>query len=301
VQRLLADPKADALITNFATQWLALRGIDAVEPDSSQFPDFDNELRDAFKQETQLLFRDLVRNDRSVLGLLTADYTFLNERLAAHYGIPGVTGERFRRVALPAESGRAGILGHGSVLTVTSYAARTSPVLRGKWVLEQLLDSPPPAPPPDVPALEERSKDGRQMTMRQALEAHRENPVCSSCHKLMDPIGFALEPFDAVGQFRTVDFRSQEAIDASGVLFDGQAFGGTAEFRKALLHYSDRFVSTAVRRMLTYALGRPLEHMDEPVVRRIVRDAAPGGYRWSSIILGVVKSAPFRMRRADPS
>lgn len=301
VQRMLADPKADALITNFATQWLALRGIDVVEPDSSQFPDFDNELRDAFKQETQLLFRDLVRNDRSVLGLLTADYTFVNERLAVHYGIPGVKGERFRRVALPAESGRAGILGHGSVLTVTSYAARTSPVLRGKWVLEQLLDSPPPAPPPDVPALEERSKDGRQMTMRQALEAHRENPVCSSCHKLMDPIGFALEPFDAVGQLRTVDFRSQEAIDPSGVLFDGQAFGGTAEFRKALLHYSDRFVSTAVRRMLTYALGRPLEHIDEPVVRRIVRDAAPGGYRWSSIILGVVKSAPFRMRRADPS
>lgn len=301
VRRMLADPKAEALVTNFATQWLALKGIDAVEPDSTQFPDFDNELRDAFRQETQLLFRDLFRNDRSVLDLLTADYTFVNERLAAHYGIPGVRGERFRRVTLPAESGRAGILGHGSVLTVTSYAARTSPVLRGKWVLEQLLDTPPPAPPPDVPALEERNKDGRPMTMRQALEMHRQNPACASCHKLMDPIGFALEPFDAVGQFRTVDFRNQETIDPSGVLFDGTAFSTTSGFRQALLHYSDRFVATATRRLLTYALGRPVEYRDAPVVRKVVREAAAGGYRWSSLVLGIVRSDPFRMRRVDPS
>jgi hypothetical protein len=247
-----------------------------------------------------MLFGHVLRNDRSIVELLTADYTFVNERLARHYGIPNVTGSRFRRVDLRDEI-RHGLLGHGSVLTATSYAARTSPVLRGKWVLEQLLDMPPPPPPPDVPTLEERSTEGRPLTMRQAIEEHRKNPACAGCHKLMDPIGFGLEPFDAVGKFRTMDLRAQLPIESSGVLFDGTEFVGTADLRRSLMAYSETFVETATKRLFTYALGRPFEYYDAPAIRRIVREAAPGGYRWSSLIMGIVKSDAFQMRRPDAS
>jgi hypothetical protein len=300
VRRMLADPRARALITNFAAQWLSLRDLGGVERDRDEFPDFDGELRDAFRTETELLVESVMREDRSILDLLDADYTFVNERLARHYGIPGVTGSRFRRVSLPDPS-RRGLLGQGSMLVVTSYANRTSPVLRGKWVLEQLLGMPPPQPPANVPALEERSKEGKPLTMRAALEQHRANPVCASCHKLMDPIGFALENFDAVGRFRTIDSKSKSPVDASGVLYDGNKFGDLVEFRTVFLAHSNQYVQTFTRKLLTYAVGRPLEHTDAPAIRRITREGAPGNYRWSSLVLGVVKSAPFQMRRARTS
>jgi hypothetical protein len=294
VLRMLADPRAEALVTNFAGQWFSLRNLAAVQPEPREFPDFDGELRDAMRLETELLVASLLREDRSVVELLTADYTFLNERLARHYGIANVYGSRFRRVQLPDET-RRGLLGHGSFLTVTSYANRTSPVLRGKWVLEQLLDMAPPPPPPDVPALEEKSKkDGKPLTMREALVQNQDKPVCSTCHKLMDPIGFALENFDAVGSYRTID-RTDSPIVVDGRLFDGTKFNGVVEFRQRLLAHKERFVHTATRKLMTYALGRPVEHDDLPVVRGIMRDAAPSGYRWSALIMGIVESAPFQM------
>ncbi len=290
VRRMRADPRAVAFLRNFADQWLITRNMLLAEPDPRLFPDFDDTLREAFLQETQLFIESQVREDRSVFDLLRADYTYLNERLAGHYGIPNVYGSHFRRVRLPNDR-RHGLLGHASVLTVTSYAHRTSVVLRGKWVLETLLGAPPPPPPPTVPPLEEN--DRRQPTsLRERMEQHRDNPVCASCHARMDPLGFALEHFDATGRWREDD--GGAAIDAVVTLPDGTHLDSPAAFRDALS--SDEFVRTVAEKLLTYALGRGLEYYDAPAVRQLLRDAAPD-YRWSSFVLGIVKSVPFQMRR----
>ena len=289
VARMLADPRANTLVSNFVAQWLHLRNIEAVLPDPTAFPDFDENLRAALARETNLFFESMLRENRSLLDLLRADHTFLNERLARHYGIPGIHGSEFRRVTVTGDE-RKGLLGKGSLLTVTSYPNRTSPTMRGKFVLENLLGSPPPPPPPDVPSLKEDA-DVSGLTMRERMELHRINPVCSSCHSKMDPIGFALESFDGLGRWRA-------GVDSSGVLPDGTRIDGPAGLRKVLLDRKDQFVTTATERLLTYALGRGVEPFDMPAVRRIVRDAAPGDYRWSSIIMGVVNSVPFQMRSA---
>ena len=297
VGRMLADPRAAALVRNFAGQWLHLRNMRSVTPDPEAFPEFDENLRDALRQETELFIQDQIRHDRGVLELLTADYTFLNERLARHYGIPGIWGSQFRRVEL-ADSARRGLLGQGSILTVTSYANRTSPTLRGKWVLENLLAAPPPAPPPNVPSLDEgNASDG--LSVRERMEQHRRNPVCASCHAPMDPFGLALENFDAVGKWRTRD--GQAAIDASTSLPDGSVFNGPDGLRKLLVAEPDRFTAALTEKLLTYALGRGVESYDRPAIRRILRDAKAGGYTWSSLVAGIVRSTPFQMRRASES
>ena len=289
VRRMLADDRSAALVDNFAEQWLFLRDVDAKEPDAGFFPGFDENLRRAFRRETELFVDSVLRGDGSVLDLLTASHTFVNERLARHYGIPHVYGSHFRRVELDSPE-RRGLLGQGSILTLTSYATRTSPVLRGKWILENLLSSPPPPPPPDVPSGEARS-------MREAMEQHRANPACASCHSQMDPLGFALENFDAIGRWRTVS-ESDTPIDASGVLPDGRRFEGPAGLRTALLHAPDQFVHTVTEKLLTYALGRGVEHFDAPTIRAIVRDAERDGYSFASIVLGIVNSTPFQMRKS---
>jgi hypothetical protein len=296
VVRMLADERANAFVENFAGQWLYLRNLDAVVPVQSVFPDFDDTLRQGLKKETELFFGSIVRENRSALDLLRADYTFVNERVARLYDLPNIKGNHFRRVQLPADSPRRGLLGHGSILTVTSYPDRTSPVVRGKWILENLLGVPPPPPPPDVPKLEETSDAGGTLTLRARLTAHRENPSCASCHSLMDPLGFALENFNAVGVWRTLD-DTGGAVDASGTLPDGTAFEGVAEFRAAL-ESSDLFVRTLTEKLLTYGLGRGVEHYDQPAVRAIVREAAGDDYRFSDLILGVVESPPFQSRRS---
>ena len=296
VRRMLADSRATSLVDDFASQWLYLRNIESVYPTPAAFPDFDDSLREALMRETELFLESQLREDRSVIELLNADYTFLNERLARHYGIPGVYGSRFRKVTLEG-SHRAGLLGHGSLMTVTSYPNRTSPVLRGKYVLENFLGAPPPEPPPNVPTLEEKNEDGRALTMREAMVRHRANPTCAACHSTMDPIGFALENFDAVGGFR-VEFESMP-IDASGSMPDGSQFDGPAGLRGLLLDRSDLFVGTLTQKLMTYALGRGLKYYDMPKVRQIVRDAATDDYQWSSIILGIIRSDSFRMRRSD--
>ncbi len=301
VSRMLADPRSSALVDNFATQWLTLRDLEHVSPDPDEFPDFDDELRVGLQRETQLFFDSMLRADRGVVELLTADYTFVNERLARHYGIPDIQGSRFRRVAVNEEA-RRGLLGQGSILTVTSYPTRTSPVLRGKWVLENFLGLPPPPPPPQVPALEEKDQTGRALTMVQMMEQHRASPACAACHKLMDPIGFALENFDATGKWRTHSPFGDEnpPIEATGMLFDGSKFDGVVEFRDVLLQHQDRFVHTVTEKLLTYALGRRIEHSDRPAVRKILAGAAPEDYRWSALITEIVKSTPFQMRRSRP-
>ena len=296
-RRILAHEHADALVENFAGQWLYLRNVPALTPDEDLFPDFGEALRQAFRQETELFFESILREDRGVLEFLTADYTFVNERLARHYGIPNIYGSHFRRIRLVDDT-RRGLLGHGSILTVTAYPTRTSPVLRGKWVLENLLGTPPPLPPPDVPALEETAGAGTTLSMREAMEQHRANPVCASCHRLMDPPGFALEQFDAVGRFRTRS-ESNMPIDASGMLPDGTVFEGAAGLREALLRRPHLFITTLTEKLLTYALGRGVEYYDVPAIRAITRAAAPDGHRFSSLILGVIKSPPFQMRRAQ--
>lgn len=296
VRRMMADPRASAFIENFVGQWLYLRNLDNHYPLPSAFPEFDENLRAAFKRETELFIEDQVRADLSVLELLSADYSFINERLARHYGIPGIYGSHFRKVTLDTAQ-RGGLLGHGSVLTVTSYPNRTSPVLRGKFVLENLLGSPPPEPPPNVPALEEASADGTVLTMREAMAQHRENPACSVCHTAMDPIGFSLENYNAVGKWRE-QFAGQ-MVDASGLLPDGGAFDGRGGLQELLLDRPDDFVGTVTGKLLTYALGRGLEYYDMPAVRAIVRAAKADDYRWSSVILGVIESAPFQMRRTE--
>ena len=298
VLRMLDDPRSSALTDNFAGQWLYLRNLRTVAPNGTLFPTFDDNLREAFRRETELFFESQVRADRSVLDLLSADYTFLNDRLARHYGIPGVYGSHYRRVDYPDER-RAGLLGHGSILTVTSHPNRTSPVVRGKWLLENLLGAPPPPPPPDVPALAENDEGIAPATVRARLEQHRANPTCAACHAKMDPLGFALENFDAVGQWRTADAEARAPIDASGTLPDGTPFTQPAEFRRGLLQepWASEFVATVAERLLTYAIGRGLDYYDAPAVRAIKRNAEVADYRWSSIVLGIVESAPFQMRR----
>ena len=294
VRRMLADDRSRALVDNFAEQWLYLRDVEAKEPDPGFFPGFDENLRQAFVRETALFIDSVLREDRSVRQLLTADYTFLNERLAKHYGIPHVYGSHFRRHSL-AGTERRGLLGQGGILTLTSYATRTSPVLRGKWILENLLSSPPPPPPPDIPALAETTDEGAALSMRSAMERHRANPACASCHAQMDPLGFALENFDAVGRWRSRS-ESNEPIDATGALPDGTTFAGPDEMRQALLRNPERFVATVTEKLLTYALGRNLESYDMPAVRTIVRGAAADDHHLSSLVLGIVQSTPFQMR-----
>jgi hypothetical protein len=298
VRRMLADPRADSLVTNFAAQWLYLRDIDAKRPDEILFPDFDETLRQAFRRETELFLGSVFREQRSVLELLTANYTFLNERLATHYGVPNIKGSYFRRVTLPDGSMRGGLLGQGSTLTNTSYATRTSPVLRGKWVLENLLSSAPPPPPPNIPSLKTAGAEpGRTLTMREAMTQHRANPACAGCHARMDPIGFAMENFDAVGKWRDSDGGSP--IDASGVFPDGTKFDGMAGLKRELLQHPEQFVGTVAEKLLMYAVGRNLQYYDAPSVRAILHEAAPGRYTLSSLVMGVVKSRPFQMREAE--
>ena len=297
VRRMLADRRSEALVTSFAAQWLHLRNLSASTPDPRLFPDFDDNLRRALRRETELFFDSVKQEDRSVLDLLRADYTFVNERLAKHYGIPNVYGGHFRRVGLPKDSPRRGLLGHASILTVTSYGDRTSPVQRGKWILENLLGLTPPPPPPDVPALKERVAGGKVLTMRQRIAQHRENPACSGCHNLMDPIGLATENFDAVGRWRTLE--DGVTVDASGGLPDGATFDGIEGLRAGLLRRPELFAGTLTEKLLTYAIGRGLEPSDAPAVRAITRASSAAEYRFSSMILGVVNSAPFQMRRSQ--
>ena len=303
VRRMLADSRSYALVDNFVGQWLYLRNVPALTPDLYTYPDFNEGLRRAMKRETELFFEGIMREDRSVLDLLTANYTFLNESLAKHYGIPNVYGDTFRRVTLPEGSVRGGLLGQASILAVTSLANRTSPVIRGKWILENILGSPPPDPPADVPPLAEKTGDGPvAITMRQRIAEHRENPVCASCHSQMDPLGLGLENFDATGRWREVEVTgdaraaSFAPIDSSGAFPDGTEFNTVPELKQALMARSDRFVATMTEKLLTYALGRGLEYYDAPAVRIITRDVARNDYRLSALVLGVTKSVPFQMR-----
>jgi hypothetical protein len=294
VRRMLADPRGQRFVSNFAGQWLQLRNLRNARPNSAEFPDFDDNLRHDFGSETELLFASVLREDRSVLDLLRADYTFLNERLARQYGIPGIYGSNMRRVAVTQEE-RKGILGHGSVLTVTSHADRTSPVVRGKWILENLLGAPPPPPPPEVPPLAENAEGAPAKSLRARLEVHRANAICASCHKLMDPIGFSLDNFDAVGSWRTQE--SGAPIQATGQLADGTQVNGVVSLRNALLARPEVFAGTVTEKLLIYALGRGLEPYDMPAVRAILRENSTTDYRLSSIVMGVVRSVPFQMRR----
>jgi mono/diheme cytochrome c family protein len=296
-RRMLADSKSQSLVSNFAGQWLFLRNISRVQPDPVAFPNFDENLRYALQRETELLVESMVAEDRSVVDLLDSDYTYLNERLAEHYGIEGIYGSEFRRVNLEDDT-RHGLLGQASILTVTSYPNRTAPTIRGKWVLEQLLGMSPPPPPPNVPSLAD-DDEVRVLTMRERMEQHRANPACAVCHRVMDPLGFALENFDGLGRWRDTTGDLGAEIDSSGTLPDGTDFNGPEGLREILLSKQELFVETFTQRLLTYALGRGVEHYDLPVVRKITRDAADDDYRWSSIILGIVRSVPFQMRRAS--
>jgi uncharacterized protein DUF1592/uncharacterized protein DUF1588/uncharacterized protein DUF1587/uncharacterized protein DUF1585/uncharacterized protein DUF1595/cytochrome c len=297
VKRMLLDSRSQALVKNFAGQWLYLRNIARISPDQTTFPNFDENLRDALAKETELLIESQVREDRPVTDLLTTDYTFLNQRLAEHYGIKGIYGSEFRRVKLD-DPNRYGLLGQASILAVTSYPNRTAPTIRGKWVLEQLLGSPPPPPPPNVPSLKDDAT-AQQMTMRQRMEQHRANPTCAACHKMMDPLGFALENFDGLGNWRVSTAPGSGPIDASGTTPDGTAFNGPAGLRDVLMKKQDMFVENFTERLMTYALGRGVEEYDYAALRKISREAAADNQKWSSVILGIVKSTPFRMRRAS--
>jgi hypothetical protein len=296
VSRMLTDKRSRALITNFAEQWLHLRNLASITPDMRTFPDFDDNLRRAFRQETQLFLESILSEDRNVLDMLSANYTFVNERLAKHYGIPNVYGSRFRRVEFADNAVRGGLLRQGSILTVTSYATRTSPVLRGKWILDNILGAPPAPPPPFVPALKENQSGAKNLPMRERIAEHRANPACAGCHNVMDPLGFAFENYDAVGRWRTTD--ENQPVDASGALPDGTKFDGAAALQRALLNRPDIFVGTLTDKLLTYALGRPTEYYDGPATRRIVRNAAAANYRFSSVITGIVASTAFQMRRS---
>ena len=298
VKRMLADPKSSALVSNFAGQWLHLRNVRSVQPNSDESPDFDDNLRQAFRRETELLFESIVREDRNVLDLLRADYTFVNERLARHYGIPDVYGSRFRRVPVPSDA-RRGLLGQGSVLAVTSHAERTSPVLRGKWVLENIIGLPVPPPPGDVPQLKGADEGQKPKTLREQMAEHRTSPTCATCHKVMDPVGLALENFDAVGAWRTHDAGSP--IDASGNLADGKAIDGVVTLREAILARPDVFVGTMTEKLMTYALGRGVDAHDMPAIRTVLRKAAAENWRFSSLVLGIVNSVPFQMRVVGPA
>ena len=296
VRRMLADPKSERFVTNFAGQWLYLRNLTNHQPNSMMFPDFDDQLRLAFRREAELFFESIVHEDRNVLDLMTADYTFVNERLARHYGIPNVYGSQFRRVTLT-DDARKGLLGKGAILTVTSRATRTSPVVRGKWILDNILNAPPPPPLANVPPLPEPDESGQVLSMRERMEAHRKNPVCANCHRMFDPIGLAMENFDAVGRWRARDGGSLGvAIDATGELLDGTKVDGVVSLRRALLRQPEMFVGTVVEKLMTYALGRGVAADDMPSVRAIIRDTSSHDNRFSSLVLGIVKSAPFTMR-----
>jgi hypothetical protein len=301
-RRMLADPRSEALVTNFAAQWLFLRDVELKQPDVLLFPDFDDGLRYGFERETELFLDSILRENRSVLDLLTANYTFINDRLAKQYGIPDIEGSYFRRYTFP-DNGpegnqRGGLLGQGSILTLTSYSTRTSPVVRGKWVLENLLNAAPPPPPPNIPALKTEGKQaGETLSMREAMTQHRANPSCASCHARMDPIGFAMENFDAVGRWRDND--NGKAIDTSGVFTDGSKFDGIAGLKKVLLAHPEQFVHTVAGKLMMYGVGRNLQYFDEPSIRSVVHDAAPDNYTFASLILGIVKSTPFQMRQSQ--
>ena len=297
VRRMLADPRAGSLVDDFAMQWLHLRNLEDVKGDPVPFPDFDDNLVEAFRQETTLFLASTLREDRSVLDLLDADYTFVDERLARHYGIPGVYGSRFRRVALPDLTQRGGLLGHGGLLALTSYPTRTSPVLRGKWLLDTILGAPPASPPADVPALPEGGDGGRSTSVRERLERHRQAPACATCHASIDPPGFALEQYDGLGAWRTAD-EFGNPIDAAATLPSGRTVEGMAGLRAWLLERPEQFAGTVTEKLLSYALGRGLEHHDRPTVRAVVRAAAADDYRWSALVAGVAKSPAFLMRNA---
>jgi hypothetical protein len=295
-RRLLADPRADALVDSFAYQWLRLQTVKEADPDGGLFPNFTRNLGESMTRETKLLFRSIMREDRSILDLLTANYTFVDEVLAKHYGIPNVAGSQFRRVAVT-DPNRYGILGHGSVLTLTSLATRTSPVMRGKYVMEVLLGVAPPAPPADVPPLVENVENEEALPVRERLEAHRKSPACAACHRMMDPIGLSLENFSAIGLWRRTD--SGVPVDPAGQLYDGTPLDGPASLRAAILNRSDSFVTTFGENLLAYGLGRLTDHRDMPTVRGILRSAAADQYRFSTFVLAIVKSVPFQMRKAD--
>jgi hypothetical protein len=300
VKRMLKDPRSDALTTRFASQWLRLQDLDKVRPDAFLFPDYDQQLADAMTKETQLFFSDIVKNDHSVLDLLTADYTFVNERLAQHYGIPNVSGSEFRRVSYPDDS-RRGLLGQVSILVETSQANRTSPVLRGKWVMEVLIGMPPPPPPPNVPALDDTqdAKDGHQLTTRERMEIHRANPTCNACHQYMDPIGLSLDNFDVTGKWR---YRENGVVlDTKGKMYDGTPLAAPADLRKALVARPTPMMRSFAENLMAYATGRRMEDADQPAIRAITRDAESHGYRFSSFIQGVVNSAAFRNSRVEPA
>jgi hypothetical protein len=298
VRRMLADARAESLSTRFASQWLRLQDVEKIHPDALLFPSFDNGLAESYKRETELFFNSLVREDRNILDLLTADYTFVNERTAKVYGIPNIVGENFRRVSVPDE--RRGILGQGSVLMQTAVADRTSPVQRGKWIMEVLLGSPPPPPPPDVPPLEDTkaaTSTGKSLSTRERMEEHRKNPACASCHRVIDPLGLALENFDVVGSWRIKD--NGVSVDANGVLYDGTKLAGPADLRQALLSHSESVIRNFTDNLLAYALGRRIEYFDQPSVRAIARKAAENGNRFSSFVLGIVNSSAFQMSTAE--
>ncbi|MEO8050615.1 MAG: DUF1592 domain-containing protein [Acidobacteriota bacterium] len=300
VRRMLADSRSEALVDNFAGQWLFIRNVSTHQPSPELLFHFDDNLREAFAQETELFFQSIIRENRSVLDLLDADYTFLNERLAQHYGIPGVEGERFRRVTLPANSPRRGLMGKASILMATSYANRTSPVLRGKWILDNVFGAPPPPPPPNVPLLKEERDPRKVLPMREQMAAHRANPVCAGCHAQMDQLGFALENFDGIGEWRDI-YASGAPVDASAQLPDGTKFNGPSELREVLRKHSGEFLTTVTERLLIYALGRGLDAPDAPAVRKIKSEAAPDNYRFESLIQAIVTSTPFQMRTAQAS
>jgi len=296
VRRMLADPRSKSLVTNFAFQWLRVRDLDKIDPDAVLFPNFDAGLKNAFRKEMELFVTSVFNEDRSALDLMNANYTFVNERLAAHYGIPDVRGTYFRRVTLP-DSNRWGLLGKGSVLLVSSYPNRTSSVLRGAYILETITGTPPAAPPPGVEAFKETKEGEKPKTVRDIMQAHRANPTCNACHGIIDPLGFAMESFDAIGEFRTRDRWAGVPIDSSGTLADGTPVKGPDDLRKALMKQPDQFVQTMTQKLMTYGLGRSVEYFDMPTVRKIVRDSAKDNYKFSSIVLGIVKSSNFQMQR----
>ena len=302
---MLADPRARNLVTNFGSQWLQLGVAEGVHPDPVIFTDFDNRLRQSFIQETRLLLQSVLLSDHSVLDLLNAKYTFVNERLASHYGIPNVYGDQFRRVEVN-DGIRGGLLGQGSILTLTSYPNRTSPVLRGKWILETLLGNPPPPPPPDVPALQEAGEGHKVLSVRERLSEHRKNPACASCHVSMDPLGFALENFDATGRWRTFEANgpadlAPQKVDVSAQLPDGTKFEGVAGLRNILNARKDQFVYTMTEKLLTFALGRGADWYDAPAIRDAVRAAQKDDYRFATLVSSIVSSRPFQMRMSQPA
>jgi hypothetical protein len=297
VSRMLKDSRANALVKNFGGQWLLTRNVRLATPNPDEFSAWDENLREGFERETELFLASMIAEDRSILEMLTADYTYLDEQLAKFYGIPNVYGGHFRRVTLPEGSPRRGLLGKGSILLVTSYADRTSPVLRGKWLLENILGAPPPPPPPDVPPLDESTSAlGPQSTMRERMERHRANAQCAACHARMDPLGLALENFDAIGGWRTVE--ANKPIDSSAALADGTKFSGPIELQRVLLSRGNEFVTTVADKLITYGVGRGMESYDRPALRQIVKRTTADNYRWSSLIQAIVESTPFQMRLA---